>query len=111
MAGIGLVEDRELIVHREATPAGFGHHFRVACHDQGGPGGLSQRRRGASPYGSLGLATLARAHLRGCHHGKQLPAGTDAFHERDLSALYSNLSKSRCLIYIGTEGKLLTRAQ
>ena len=69
LASVGLVQDLELVVHREATATGFGHHFRIGCHDQGGPGGLSQRRHGGSPYGSRGLATLAHAHLRGWHHG------------------------------------------
>ena len=44
MAGVGLVEDLELVVHREATPTGFGHHFRIASHSQGRRGGLNQRR-------------------------------------------------------------------
>src|SRR5512143_131456 len=102
---VGLLEDLEFIVHGEAASGGFGYHLGIGRQQPGWGGTRNQRRRSTDPSGSLGLALLALAHLRGLYYGKSLLAGSETFHALDLSALYSDLSQGRCLIHIGTEGR------
>ena len=52
---VGLIEDLEFVVYREAVPGGFDHHFRIGWRRTGAGGSRNQHRRSAGPFGSLGL--------------------------------------------------------